>query len=132
MAAESVGKVIFGIGTDIIEVERIEQQIHKESGLKQRLFTPQEISYCDSKKNPAQYFAARFAAKEAFMKALGTGWRDGLAFGEIEIVNDALGKPQLVLHGKAAEMIAGRGVTRTMVSLSHVKQTAMAIVILEI
>jgi holo-[acyl-carrier protein] synthase len=132
MAAESVGKVIFGIGTDIIEVERIEQQIHKESGLKQRLFTPQEISYCDSKKNPAQYFAARFAAKEAFMKALGTGWRDGLAFGEIEIVNDTLGKPQLVLHGKAAEMIAGRGVTRTMVSLSHVKQTAMAIVILEI
>jgi holo-[acyl-carrier protein] synthase len=132
MAAESVGKVIFGIGTDIIEVERIEQQIHKESGLKQRLFTPQEISYCDSKKNPAQYFAARFAAKEAFMNALGTGWRDGLAFGEIEIVNDTLGKPQLVLHGKAAEMIAGRGVTRTMVSLSHVKQTAMAIVILEI
>jgi holo-[acyl-carrier protein] synthase len=123
--------VIFGIGTDIIEVERIEQQIHKETGLKQKLFTPREIAYCESKKHAAQHFAARFAAKEAFMKALGTGWRDGLAFGEIEIVNDPLGQPQIILHGKAAEMIADRGITRTMVSLSHIKQTAIAVVFLE-
>jgi holo-[acyl-carrier protein] synthase len=124
--------VIYGTGIDIIEVARIAEQIEKETGLKERLFTAGEIAYCESRASRAQNFAARFAAKEAFMKALGTGWRDGLAFSDIEIVNDALGKPQLVIHGKAQEIVRARKITAMHVSLSHLKEIATAIVIFEI
>ncbi len=123
--------MIIGIGIDSIEVERIERQILTESGLKEKLFTSREIEYCESKKGFAQHFAARFAAKEAFMKALGTGWRDGITFADIEVVNDALGKPELQLSGKAAELAKARAVTGIHVSLTHLKQIATAIVTLE-
>ena len=123
--------MIFGIGIDEIEVERVEKLIHKEDGLREKLFTSNEIRYCESKKHGARNFAARFAAKEAFLKAAGTGWRDGLAFGEIEITNDGLGKPCLVLHGKASEFAEKNGIRNTHVSLSHLKDLASAIVVLE-
>ncbi len=123
--------MIFGIGTDIIEVERIERQLETNSGLKERLFTPGEIAYCDTKKNRGQHYAARFAAKEAFMKAIGTGWRDGLQFNEIEVTNDQLGKPVLVLYGKTRDFIAEINITNIQVSLSHIRDMVNAIVIIE-
>ncbi len=83
--------MIYGIGIDLIEVERIRRQLDRSDRFIKRIFTPDEIVYCESKKNKAQNYAARFAAKEAFFKALGTGWRSGLAFNHVEIINDSLG-----------------------------------------
>ena len=123
--------MIFGIGTDIIEVQRIEEKLDRTEDLKTRLFTQREIDYCQAKRRPGQHFAARFAAKEAFLKAMGTGWSDGYAFSDIEIVNDAQGKPELVIHGKAAEFCRARGITGMQVSLSHIRKLAKAVVILE-
>lgn len=123
--------MIFGIGTDIIEVERIEKQLEKNSGLKEKLFTSGEIAYCETKKNKAQHYAARFAAKEAFLKAIGTGWRDGLQFNEVEVTNDQLGKPLLVLYGKTKDFVAEINITNIQVSLTHIKDMVNAIVIVE-
>ncbi|MDH7569374.1 MAG: holo-ACP synthase [Armatimonadota bacterium] len=105
--------MVDGIGTDIVETARVERAIQRTRGFLQRVFTETEISYCQ--KHTAQqyqHFAGRFAAKEAVIKALGRGvpWRD------IEITNDERGKPLCTLHGKAAEVAAGR---RILVSISH-------------
>ncbi len=124
--------MIYGIGVDLIEVERIQKQLSRSDRFINRIFTPDEIKYCEAKKNKAQNYAARFAAKEAFFKALGTGWRGGLAFNQVEIVNDSLGKPEIRLHGKAEELIAERGITNICVSLTHLKDIASAAVTLEI
>jgi holo-[acyl-carrier protein] synthase len=123
--------LIFGIGTDIIEVGRVEEKLARTGGLKTKLFTGTEIAYCESKHRPALHYAARFAAKEAFLKAMGTGWSGGHRFDEIEIINDPLGKPELYVHGKVREFCEGRGVTGKSVSLSHIKETAAAVVVLE-
>ena len=123
--------MIFGIGTDIIEVGRVEQKLARTEGLKKKLFTETETAYCESKHRTALHYAARFAAKEAFLKAMGTGWSGGHKFDEIEIVNDPLGKPELFVHGKVREFCGARGVTRMSVSLSHVKEMAAAVVVLE-
>lgn len=123
--------MIFGIGTDIIEVERVGKQISKVNGFKEKIFTPNEIKYCESRKNKAQNYAARFAAKEAFFKAIGTGWRGGLAFNEIEVVNNELGKPEINLYGETKKLIEKDRIENIYVSLSHVKNLASAIVILE-
>jgi len=124
--------MIYGIGIDLIEVERIRRQLERGDRFINRIFAPDEIVYCESKKNRAQNFAARFAAKEAFFKALGTGWRGGLAFSQVEVVNDSLGKPEIRLHGKAEELIAEKGITNICVSLTHLKEFASAVVTLEI
>lgn len=123
--------MIFGIGIDAIEIDRVDGKVHYDKGLRSRLFTSGEIEYCESKTNSALNYAARFAAKEAFLKALGTGLREGLAFVDIEVINDELGKPHLVLHGAAREHAEARGITNIQVSLSHLKHTACAIVTLE-
>ena len=123
--------MIFGIGTDIIEVQRVEEKLLRTGGLKDRLFTGREIAYCDSKHRPALHFAARFAAKEAFLKAMGTGWTGGHRFDEIEIVNNALGKPELFVHGKVKSFCEANGIGAMEVSLSHIKDLAKAIVVLE-
>ena len=124
--------MIYGIGLDIIEVSRIEKQISSErKRFQQMLFTENEIKYCEHKRNKSQNYAARFAAKEAFFKAIGTGWRNGTGWKEIEIVNDELGKPEIVLHGKAKKIIEENGISNIFVSLSHLKETAVAVVILE-
>lgn len=125
--------MIFGIGIDIIEVSRMDKQISGDgSSFQKRIFTEHEINYCETKKNKAQHYAARFSAKEAFFKAIGTGWRNGLTWQEIEIINDDLGKPVIVLHGKAKEFIEKNLIKNIHLSLSHVKETAVAVVILEI
>jgi holo-[acyl-carrier protein] synthase len=123
--------MIFGVGIDEIEVARLEERLGRTDGLKEKLFTPREIEYCGAKRHGAQNFAARFAAKEAFLKAMGTGWRNGAAFAEIEIINDDLGKPVCVVHGKVKEFIETNGITGIHVSLSHLDDIAAAIVMLE-
>jgi len=122
--------MIYGIGFDLIEVARIKKSISNDSFVN-KIFTGQEAEYCLSKASPAQSFAARFAAKEAFLKALGTGWRRGIGFNEIETMNDELGKPSLILHGKAKEVAAELGITNLFLSLTHLKEIAGANVVLE-
>ncbi len=124
--------MIFGIGTDIIEVARMERHITSNSSLKEKLFTAREQAYSENKATVFQHYAARFAAKEAFFKALGTGYRYGMAFHEIEVVNDDLGKPIVHLHGKVKEFIEKEGIQHIHLSISHVKEMASAFVVLEI
>ena len=123
--------MIYGIGTDIIEVARVKKSIGTIGGFKEKIFGEKEIEYCGSKANMYEHFAGRFAAKEAFLKALGTGWRNGIAFKEIEVVNNELGKPELKLKGKALKFIKDRCLILSGVSISHTKETAVAVVILE-
>lgn len=124
--------MIFGIGTDIIEVKRMENRLSENDALKQKIYTQAEQLYCEEGRvTRYQRFAARFAAKEAFFKALGTGYRYGMAFHEIEVMNDKLGKPYIVLHGKVKEYLENEGVSIVHLTISHVKEMASAFVILE-
>jgi holo-[acyl-carrier protein] synthase len=123
---------IFGVGLDVIETRRIERLLAtRAETFALRVFTPAEIAYCERKKNRAQHYAARFAAKEAFMKALGTGKQLGLSWQEIEVFNDDLGKPGIRLQGRALELAQERGITGIHLSLTHLKELAIAVVILE-
>ncbi|MBI3934729.1 MAG: holo-ACP synthase [Acidobacteria bacterium] len=124
--------MIIGIGADIAEVLRLRAAMerHGERFL-HRVFTPLEIGYCRSHHNAAERFAARFAAKEAMMKALGTGWRRGIRWRDIEVSNAASGKPELNLSGKALEICRSLGGTRVLLSLTHTDLYALAQVIIE-
>lgn len=124
--------MIFGIGTDIVAVERFQRFIDTgNSAIIERLFTSVERSRCENRKDAASCLAARFAAKEAFLKALGTGLRDGLSWLEMEVSNDALGKPALHLSGRAAELFQLNGLIRVHLSLSHDGGNAVAMVVVE-
>lgn len=121
--------MIFGIGTDIVKVDRFEKWV--ESGISSRCFHPDELEYCLSRgAKAAEAMAARFAAKEAFGKALGTGIR-GFALREVEIRQMENGRPMLKLHGKAFELAGSVGIVTTHVSLSHEQEYATAVVVLE-
>jgi holo-[acyl-carrier protein] synthase len=122
--------MIIGLGTDIAEVARIAKSIENNS-FKEKVFSKAEIEYCEGKVNKAESYAARFAAKEAFFKALGTGWRGGVAFNEVEVVNDELGKPSINVIGTTADLIKDRNIKNIHVSLSHIKDIAMVTIILE-
>ena len=124
--------MIVGTGIDIAEVPRIRQAIerHGERFIK-RIFTEGEIQYCESKANRVERYAARFAAKEAGMKAIGTGWNHGVRWRDIEVARKPGGRPTLILHGKAAEFAAKLGATNIALSLTHTAEQAMAQVILE-
>jgi holo-[acyl-carrier protein] synthase len=124
-------KMIYGIGTDMIEVNRIRDVMERDFGFREKIFTEGEIAYCEKMKNKQQYYAARFTAKEAFMKAIGTGWRFGISFTDIVVYHDQLGKPFIRLSGKAEELANKAGIVNIHVSLSHLKEIASAIVILE-
>ena len=123
--------MIYGIGTDIIEVGRIEKVMGRDTGFRDKVFTPGEITYCETKKYKFENYAARFSAKEAFLKAIGTGWRFGIRFADIEVYHDELGKPFIRVSGKAKELISELSISKIHVSLSHLKEMATAIVILE-
>jgi holo-[acyl-carrier protein] synthase len=123
--------MIFGIGIDLIEVARVAEKISKKSGFKELVFSQAEINYCESKTYKYEHYAARFAAKEAFFKALGTGWKNGTAFNEVEITNDENGKPEISFLGKTAASIAEMKLGKMSVSLSHLKTIASAVVIIE-
>ncbi|PLW94911.1 MAG: holo-[acyl-carrier-protein] synthase [Marinilabiliales bacterium] len=124
--------MIFGIGTDIIEVKRIKKRLEDNDALRLKLYTEAEQKYCESG-NVVKYqsYAARFAAKEAFFKALGTGYRYGMAFHEIEVLNDELGKPFIKPHGKVKEYLESNKVSHIHLTISHVKKMANAFVVLE-
>ena len=123
--------MIFGIGIDLIEVERVAEKIGKKAGFKELVFSKSEIDYCERMTNKYEHYAARFAAKEAFFKAMGTGWRNGTAFNEIEITNNENGKPEISFSGNTAVTIAEMKLGNISVSLSHLKSTASAVVIIE-
>jgi holo-[acyl-carrier protein] synthase len=124
--------MILGTGVDITEVPRIQQALDRygERFLK-RVFTAEEIRYCTGKPNAAERLAARFAAKEAGMKALGTGLRGGITWKDVEVVRLPGQRPQLQFHSRAAEVARALGCNRTHLSLSHTGEQAIAHVILE-
>jgi holo-[acyl-carrier protein] synthase len=124
--------VIVGTGIDLAEVDRIRSTIERYGDrFIKRIYTPGEIAYVERKANRYERYAARFAAKEAGMKAIGTGWRRGVRWQDFEVVNLPSGRPTLKLHGKAAEHAAGLGVKRISLSLTHTAANGMAFVILE-
>jgi holo-[acyl-carrier protein] synthase len=124
--------MIIGIGTDIVEIRRFQRFLDEsDTALMQRLFTRHEQDYCSAKKSAAASYAARFAAKEAFMKALGTGLRDGLSWQDMEIINNSQGKPEIHLSGRAATIAADMKISCTFLSLSHDGANAVAMVVLE-
>ncbi|MFN0080815.1 MAG: holo-ACP synthase [Prosthecobacter sp.] len=118
-----------GIGIDLVEVPRIREMLEKHGQrFKDRTFTAAEIAYCDGCAEPAMHYAARFAAKEAVAKALGTGiWADGVSWTDIEVGREASGKPVIILHGMAKEHA---GEATCLVSLTHTRDLAMAQVFL--
>ena len=124
--------MIVGTGIDIAEVPRIRQSMERfgERFLR-RIYTAAEIRYCDSKANRVERYAARFAAKEAAMKALGTGWSRGVRWRDCEVVRLPGGRPTITFHGKAAEFAAKLGAKNAALSLSHTAEQAIAQVILE-
>ena len=123
---------IVGMGTDLAEVDRIELSITRYGDrFLQRIYTAGEIAYVTGKANHFERYAARFAAKEAGMKALGTGWSGGIRWQDLEVANLPSGRPTLLLHGKAAAHAMGLGVRHIHLSLSHTATMAMAFVILE-
>jgi holo-[acyl-carrier protein] synthase len=124
--------MVVGVGTDMIEIARIDQSIRRfGERFLARVFTPQEIAFCQRKKAPAESFAARFAAKEAAAKALGTGIARGISWLEIEVVRAPGSAPTLALHGRAAQHARSLGVRRASLSLTHSRSTALAVVLLE-
>jgi len=124
--------MIVGTGIDISEVPRIRQSIERFGDrFLQRIFTEGERRYCDSKANRVERYAARFAAKEAAMKALGTGWNNGVRWRDCEVTRMPGGRPTLAFHGTAAAVAAKLGVKNTSLSLTHTAEQAMAQVILE-
>jgi len=124
--------MIVGTGIDIIEVSRVEQAIGRYGDrFLSRIFTEREIRYCNSKRNQVERFAARFAAKEAAMKALGTGLRRGVSWQHIEVGHQPGGRPTIIFSDAAAKIAAQLGAKRVSLSVSHTAQHAIAQVILE-
>ncbi|MBI3464094.1 MAG: holo-ACP synthase [Planctomycetes bacterium] len=118
---------VLGIGTDIVECLRIAQMIERHAELFiNRVYTSHEIDYCQSRKQATQHFAGRWAAKEAVLKALGTGWRRGISWRDIEIRNDAGGKPIVAIHGGAKEAMERLGASEILISISHCRSHATA------
>jgi len=124
--------MIVGSGIDLAEIGRIRHSIERYGGrFLNRIYTPGEQAYCLRKRNSAESFAARFAAKEAGAKALGTGISRGVSWLEIEVARQPGGRPTLQFHGRAAQVAARLGAVRAALSITHTKDLAMASVVLE-
>ncbi|HUI44048.1 MAG TPA: holo-ACP synthase [Terriglobia bacterium] len=124
--------MIVGIGVDLVETARIGEGLERHGDrFIRRLYTPGEIDYCEKFKNRAERYAARFAAKEAAFKALGTGWREGVRWLDVEVTNLPSGKPELLLHGRAGELAKQLGVSRMAISISHADHYAVVQVVFE-
>jgi holo-[acyl-carrier protein] synthase len=118
---------IVGIGTDIVECLRIAQMIERHGELFiTRVYTPLEIEYCQSRKQATQHFAGRWAAKEAVLKALGTGWRRGISWRDVEVRNLRSGSPTISLYGGAQEFMNQAHIAQIMISISHCRSHATA------
>jgi len=126
------GRVIVGLGLDIAEIDRITAALTRHgAAILERLYTPTEVAYCESHKNKFERYAARFAAKEAAMKALGTGWTRGVRWRDIEVANVPGGKPTLRLQGVAREFAEKLGVKNISLTITHSGNLALAQVIFE-
>ena len=126
--------MILGIGIDVCDVARVRRALTAASGgrFRDRVFTAVEQEYCEARRHGRfASYAARFAAKEAAMKALGTGWANGIGWRDFEVVHDADGRPSLALHGKASALANRRGMRRWLLALSHDGGAAIASVVVE-
>ncbi len=124
--------MILGTGIDLCEVPRMQAKVLAAAeDFVAQVFLPGEISYCEAKRHPAEHFAARFAAKEAVLKALADTGGQGSFWRDIEISNEQDGRPAVRLHGRALEMADALGVRRVLVSLTHTRDMAAATVVLE-
>lgn len=118
---------IFGIGTDITECLRIAQMIERHGELFiTRVYTPREIEYCQSRKQATQHFAGRWAAKEAVLKAVGTGWRRGISWRDVEVQNQPTGRPVVALYGGLRDLAEDLGINEVLISISHCRSHATA------
>ena len=121
---------VIGIGTDITECLRIARMIERHGDLFiSRVYTPDEIRYCRNRKQTTEHFTGRWAAKEAVLKALGTGWRRGIGWRDVEIINEPGGKPIVNIHGGAKQVVEQLGITRLLISISHCRTHATAFAI---
>lgn len=127
MGEQRIGRAVLGIGTDIIECDRIANMIekHGETFLT-RVYTPEEIQYCSGRKAANQHYAGRWAAKEAVFKALGTGWAQGIQWTDVEVINQQGGRPIIVLGGKAQEISQQQHIHEMLISISHCRNYATA------
>ncbi|RAW00158.1 holo-ACP synthase [Pseudochryseolinea flava] len=123
--------MIVGNGIDMVEVKRIADKIARDTGFREVVFSTAEINYCEKALKKAEHYAARFAAKEAFLKASGLGLTAGHELHLIEVASDSLGKPSIVLGGKFKQLAEENGWNKIHVSLTHVAAFAMAFVIIE-
>ncbi len=124
--------MILGLGIDLEETTRIRESIEKfGERFLEKMFTPGEIAFCKGKANEAERFTARFAAKEAAFKALQGDWRLGIRWQDFEVVTLPQRAPQLLLHGKSADLAREKGVTKTHLSFTHTREMVSAVVILE-
>jgi holo-[acyl-carrier protein] synthase len=124
--------MIVGLGVDIAEVARVQGTIERRGQpFLRRVFTPAEIEYCERFKNKFERYAGRFAAKEAAMKALGTGWRAGVRWVDLEVVRDESGRPTLAISGEAKKIARRLGVRSIVLSITHTQTQALAQVIFE-
>jgi holo-[acyl-carrier protein] synthase len=127
-----MGSSILGIGTDVIECLRIAQMIERHGELFiQRVYTEHEIAYCATKKAATQHYAGRWAAKEAVLKALGTGWVQGISWRDVEVRNRTGGGPTIVLRGGARDVYESLGAAKMHISISHCRSHAIAMAICE-
>lgn len=118
---------VIGIGTDIVETSRVAKMIERHGDLfLNRVYTPDEVEYCQARRASTQHYAGRWAAKEAVLKALGTGWSRGIHWRDIEVRNDLAGKPRIVLDGVAADLARQQGIDTMMISISHCRTHATA------
>jgi holo-[acyl-carrier protein] synthase len=123
---------ILGTGTDIVECLRIAQMIERHGELfLTRVYTDHEIAYCTARKAATQHYAGRWAAKEAVLKALGTGWRRGISWRDIEVRNDRNGSPAVILSGGARDAMEQSGIRRLHITISHCRCHAVAYVVAE-
>lgn len=124
-------EMIVGVGIDIIEVDRVATKIARENGFREKVFSREEIDFCNSDGRSSENYAARFAAKEAFLKATGKGLLAGHDLCDIVVLNDSLGKPELLLRNSFAEMARQNQWNKIHLSLSHIKAAACAVVVIE-
>ena len=118
---------VFGIGTDIVACARIARMLEKHDDLFiDRVFTPVEIEYCSKRKAAVQHFSGRWAAKEAILKAMGTGWAKGISWTDIEVHNEMGGQPKVRLGGGAREVCEAKGIAEILISISHCSEYATA------
>ncbi|MFV0591513.1 MAG: holo-ACP synthase [Draconibacterium sp.] len=123
--------MIKGIGIDIVEIKTIKKSILQSKRFKERVYTNNEIEYCEKKSNKYQHYAARFAAKEALMKALETGWDKGIQWNHIEVSNERNGKPIILIRDKAKELTNKNEINDIYISLSHCENYATAFVVVQ-